>query len=128
MPETVADGKSVQAITSTLDSIIFPYEGEKPNKFTRRMTFEQRRDEFGCLRRGEDWPLITGDGEFFWRMVYENKKGGGRAINFIYDIKDGTFSVSASELTIPRQYFTTRIAEDAFEQFERRIEQIPLEP
>ncbi|HLC61825.1 MAG TPA: hypothetical protein VJI52_02310 [Candidatus Nanoarchaeia archaeon] len=128
MPENLADGKFIQAITSTLDSVIAPYEWAKPTKYLTRLTFEQRMDEFGCLRKSGDWPLQFNAGEFWWRLIYEGKRGSGNTITFQYDAPTNAFTVSGSKLDTPRQDFTTQDSGEAFERLERRIEQIPSEP
>lgn len=128
MIAALSDEKVIEAITSTLDSVIAPYEWAKPTKYITRLTFEQRMTEFGCLRKSGDWPLQFGDSQFWWHLIYEGKMGSGNAIYFRYDGNTNTFSVSGSKLDNTHQDFTTQDSGEAFERLERRIEEIPLEP
>src|SRR3989338_10139952 len=114
MIAAASDEKFVQAITSTLNSIIVPYEWTKTTKYSSRLTFEQRITEFGCLRKSEDWPLQFNDREFWWNLIYESKRGIGRTIYFRYYGNTNTFTISGSKLDAPNRDFTTQDSGDAF--------------
>ena len=125
MAEAASDVNFIQRITSTLDSILVPYEWRMPIKYAARIPFESRRDEFGCLRRLY-WPLRRKNRKI-WNLIYEDKGGSRHAIWFCYEIQSCRFVVSGSELENPLQDFITQDSGEAFEKLERRIEEIPLE-
>ena len=126
MLENLSGEKFIEAVSSTLNCIIVPYEEVTPLKHLARIEFEKRRGEFGCLRKTGDWPLQFGDSEFWWSLIYEGRFGTGNSIYFRYNRNTKTFSVSGSKLDNHRD-FTTQDSGEAFERLERRIEQIPLE-
>ena len=108
MNQTAVDEKFIEGVSHTLDSVMVPYQG---------------RAEFGNLSRHEEWPTRVFDYAFWWRIHY-----GKKTIWFGYDGRKGTFDVYGydAKLANPRQMFTTQYSGEAFEHFERRIEQISL--
>ena len=106
MNQTAVDEKFIDGVSHTLDGVIVPYRG---------------RAEFENPTRHEEWPRKVQDYAFWWRANY-----GKRTIWFGFDSRNNTFRVYDTKLANTSKIFTTQDSGEAFEHFERRIEQISL--